>query len=84
MNHRETECDAKCKQYPINAQYTISIDHPEKKLKGENCMKAKGRLSGLSPLRSDGSRNSQAEAGPHERWPKAFKTKLNLKGNYKA
>jgi hypothetical protein len=31
-----------------------------KKIKGKNCMKAKGGLSRLSPLRSGGSRNSQA------------------------
>jgi hypothetical protein len=42
MNHGKTECDTKCKQHTINAQYVISIDCPEKKLKGENCMKAKG------------------------------------------
>ncbi len=35
MNHRKTEWDAKCKQYTINAQYTISMDHPKKKLKGK-------------------------------------------------
>jgi hypothetical protein len=38
----ETECDAKCKQYTINAQYTKSIDHPKWKLEGKNCMKAEG------------------------------------------
>jgi hypothetical protein len=32
----------KCKQYTINAQNTISIDCPKKKLKGDNCMKTKG------------------------------------------
>jgi hypothetical protein len=36
----------------INAKYTISIDHPKNE--------AQGGLSGLSPLRSDVSRDSQA------------------------
>jgi phage gp45-like len=35
MNLWKVECDAKCEQYTINAKYTISIDCPEKKLKGE-------------------------------------------------
>jgi hypothetical protein len=29
MNNQETECDAKCKQYTINALYTIGIDKGE-------------------------------------------------------
>jgi hypothetical protein len=37
----------RCKQCTINAQYTISMDGPEKKLEGENCMKAKGDCPGL-------------------------------------
>jgi hypothetical protein len=32
----------KCEKYTINAHYTRSIDCPKKKLKGENCKKAKG------------------------------------------
>jgi hypothetical protein len=36
MNNQETECDAKCKQYTINALYTIGIDN------GENWIKTKG------------------------------------------
>jgi hypothetical protein len=53
------------KKYTINAQYTISIDCPEKKIKGKNCMKAKGGLSRLSPR--------GWEAGLCEWWPKAVK-----------
>ncbi len=36
LNHWKPECDAKCKHYTINAQYT------RKKTKGEICMKANG------------------------------------------
>ncbi len=39
--------------------YTIIRDHPTNEALGElkeaNCMKSKGRLLGLRPLRSDGS-----------------------------
>jgi hypothetical protein len=35
MNHGKIVWDAKCEQYTINALYIISIDCPEKKLKGE-------------------------------------------------
>jgi hypothetical protein len=33
MTHWKTEFDTKIKQYKINAQFTISIDHPKNKLK---------------------------------------------------
>jgi azurin len=35
MDHRNTKCDLKCKQYTINVKYTTRIDHPKKKLKGK-------------------------------------------------
>ncbi len=38
MNNRKTEYDVKCKKY------TISIDRPKKKLKGEICVKANGNV----------------------------------------
>ncbi len=44
-------------------------------LKGDFAKSQEG-LSGSSPLRSDGSEDSQREAGPHEKHPKALKTKL--------
>jgi hypothetical protein len=55
----------KCKQYTINAQYTISIDHPKKELKEEICTKVQGGLSESSPLRSENSQDSQAGRLPH-------------------
>jgi hypothetical protein len=43
MNHWKKECDAKCKQHTINAQYAISICRPSSKnLKGKDWMKAEG------------------------------------------
>jgi hypothetical protein len=39
MNYQKTECDTEFKQYTINAQYTISIDCPKKKLKVEDSLK---------------------------------------------
>jgi hypothetical protein len=35
INHQKTECGAKCKQYAINAQYTISTDRPKEKMMGK-------------------------------------------------
>jgi hypothetical protein len=84
MNHRKTECDAKCKQYTINAQYNISIDHPKKKLKGENCLKAKGDCPGRVTQIRWFSEQSGGETGVHKLWPNALKTNLNLKGNYQS
>jgi hypothetical protein len=56
----KTEYDAKREQYAINIKYTISIDCPKNEAQGGNLHEGQGGQSKLSPLRSDGSRDSQA------------------------
>jgi hypothetical protein len=74
MNLQKPECDVKCKQY------AISIDRPKKKLKGENCMKAKGDCP--DQIHSDQMTLTtvRREAGLRKWWPKAHKNKAKFKG----
>ncbi len=54
------------------------VNRPKKTLKVDFTA-SQGKLFRLSPLRPDGSRNSQKRAGPCERRPKA-QTKLAQRG----
>jgi hypothetical protein len=45
-------------EYTINAHYTIYVNHPKKTLNWD-LAESQGGLSVESPLRSDGSRDSQ-------------------------
>jgi hypothetical protein len=56
----KTEYDEKREQYTINIKCTISFICPKNESQGGNLHEGQGGQSKLSPLRSDGSRDSQA------------------------
>ncbi len=62
-------------KYTTNAEYTIHVNHPKKTLKGVFAT-SQEELSRLSPPAQMVLGTVRREAGPHERQPKALRTKL--------